>query len=74
MRDSRHKICFRRILVEKNLLSKDHKVFGLKDAGKGSKNDLEVAKMLDFEFFRVPGTQRSIFRPFQKIFFAIFFT
>ena len=47
-------------------------VFGLKDAGKVFKNGLEVAKMLDFEFFWNPATQRAIFRPFQKIFFAIF--
>ena len=36
-------------------------VFGLKDAGKVFKNGLEVAKMLDFEFFWVPATQRAIF-------------
>jgi hypothetical protein len=47
-------------------------VFGLKDAGKGFKNGFEFAKMLDFEFFRVSGTQRAISRSFKKIFFRYF--
>jgi hypothetical protein len=48
-------------------------IFGLKGAGKGFKNGLEVAKMLDFEFFWVTATQRAIYWPFQKIFFRDFF-
>ena len=49
-------------------------VFGFKDAGKVFKNGLEVAKMLDFEFFRVPGTKGPYLGHFKRFFFAIFFT
>ena len=49
-------------------------IFGLKDAGKGFKNDLEVAKMLDFEFFGSLLLKGPYIGHFKRFFFAIFFT